>query len=113
MYAIIAANCLGACAAPALQAMISQTVAPGKQGVTMGALSALNSMMMVLATLVGTTIFAQVTHLPRSDWRVGATFFFGVALLLTALLLALRHFSRARLTPSPAATDGASTPLTH
>ncbi len=98
MYVIMLFNCLTSCVNPSLQSMVSQAVGPTKQGITMGAISSLNSITTVISTLAGATLFAQVTHLEHDDWRVGAPFFLGGGLLLLALILALRHFSR---TPAP------------
>ena len=90
MYVIIFANVLGFAAAPALQGIVSKAVDPEKQGVTMGSLSAVGGIMTVLAPLMGTSLLAQVGHLPPGDWRVGATFFLSAALQTLALALAWR-----------------------
>jgi len=59
----------------------------------MGALNSINSIMFVLAPAIGTPLLAQVSRLPPSDWRVGATFFVSAALQAIALWLAQRHFA--------------------
>jgi MFS transporter, DHA1 family, tetracycline resistance protein len=37
-----------------------------------------------------------VSHLPPSDWRVGAPFYFCAALQMASMLVAWRHFSKER-----------------
>jgi DHA1 family tetracycline resistance protein-like MFS transporter len=92
MYAIIVGNFISFAAGPALQGIVSNAVGPGEQGVTMGALNSINSIMFVIAPSIGTPLLAQVSHLPPTDWRVGATFFVSAVLQAIALLLARRHF---------------------
>jgi DHA1 family tetracycline resistance protein-like MFS transporter len=97
MYAIILGNFISFAAGPALQGIVSNAVGPREQGVTMGALNSIQSIMFVVAPAIGTPLLAEVSHLPASDWRVGATFFVSAALQCVALLLARRHFSYQRL----------------
>ncbi|HEV2978975.1 MAG TPA: TCR/Tet family MFS transporter [Casimicrobiaceae bacterium] len=97
MYAIIVANFVSFAAGPALQGIVSNAVGPREQGVTMGALSSLNSIMFVVAPAIGTSLLAQVSHLPPSDWRVGATFYVSAMLQLIALFVARRHFAVQRV----------------
>ena len=93
MYAIIFANFLSFAAGPALQGIVSNAVEPSEQGVTMGALNSINSIMFVVAPSIGTPLLAQVSHLSPSDWRVGITFFVSAGLQVVALWLARRHFA--------------------
>jgi DHA1 family tetracycline resistance protein-like MFS transporter len=97
MYAIIVANFVSFAAGPALQGIVSNAVGPREQGVTMGALSSLNSIMFVVAPAIGTSLLAQVSHLPPSDWRVGVTFYVSAVLQLIALFVARRHFAVQRV----------------
>jgi DHA1 family tetracycline resistance protein-like MFS transporter len=90
---VIVGNFLSFAAGPALQGIVSNAVDPREQGVTMGALNSINSIMFVLAPAIGTPLLAQVSHLPTSDWRVGAPFFVSAALQVVAFWLAQRHFS--------------------
>jgi DHA1 family tetracycline resistance protein-like MFS transporter len=94
LYVVILANFLAFAAGPAMQAIVSKAVDPREQGVTMGALNAINSIMIVIAPLVGTPILARVSHLPAGDIRAGAPFFVCAALQGVAWLLARRHFDR-------------------
>ena len=110
MYAIIAATCASFAVGPALQGLISKNVDPRAQGITMGSLSALASIMTVLAPLIGAPLLAQVSHLPPSDWRVGAPFFVSAVLQIASLILAMRHFRAHRIAvvaPIIAHGDGA------
>ncbi len=100
MYAIIFANLLAFAVGPALHAIVSKAADPSAQGVSMGSLMALNSLMAVAAPLIGAPLLAEVSHLPAGDWRIGAPFFMSALLAATALALAARHFARQ---PAPAA----------
>jgi len=97
MYAIIVGNFISFASAPALQGIVSNAVGPREQGVTMGALNSINSIMFVVAPAIGTPLLAQVSHLPPSDWRVGVTFFVSAALQAIALFVAKRHFAFQRV----------------
>ncbi len=97
MYAIIIGNFLSFAAGPALQGMVSNAVDPTEQGVTMGALNSINSIMFVVAPLIGAPLLALVSEMPPSDWRIGATFYVSAALQLAALLMARRHFAARRI----------------
>jgi DHA1 family tetracycline resistance protein-like MFS transporter len=97
MYAIIIGNFLSFAAGPTLQGMVSNAVDPTEQGVTMGALNSINSIMFVLAPLIGAPLLALVSQMPPSDWRFGATFYVSAALQIVALLVARRHFAARRI----------------
>jgi DHA1 family tetracycline resistance protein-like MFS transporter len=93
MYAIILCNFVTYAAGPALQGIVSNAVDAREQGVALGALNSINSIMFVVAPLIGAPLLARVSHLPPSDWRVGMTFFVSAALQLCALFVARRHFA--------------------
>lgn len=97
MYAIIVGNFVSFAVGPALQGIVSNAVGVSEQGVTMGALSSIQSIMFVVAPAIGTPLLAQVSRLPASDWRVGATFFVSAGLQGLALFLARRHFAYRRV----------------
>jgi DHA1 family tetracycline resistance protein-like MFS transporter len=101
MYAIIAANLLAFAVAPALNATVSKAADPREQGLAMGALSSLASLMAVIAPLLGAPLLAEVSHLPSGDWRIGAPFFLSAALQVVALMLAVWHFRRHPLDTAP------------
>lgn len=94
MYAVIACNLLGFTVTASIQSMVSNAADPRTQGQTMGAMSSLNSLMAVLAPMIGAPLLGVVSHLPRSDWRVGAPFFFCAVLMACSTAIALWHFSR-------------------
>jgi MFS transporter, DHA1 family, tetracycline resistance protein len=96
MYAVIAANLLGNVVGASLQGIVSNAADAKSQGQTMGAVSALSSLMAVIAPTLGAPLLGMVSHLPRDDWRVGAPFFFCAALQAAALLLAWLHFRKGR-----------------
>jgi DHA1 family tetracycline resistance protein-like MFS transporter len=98
MYVVISANFLAVAAGPAMQAIVSKSVGPSQQGITQGSLAAISSVAIIFAPLVGTSILATVSHLPATDWRMGATFFLCAALQGTALILAVWHFLRLKAT---------------
>ncbi|MEN9543362.1 MAG: hypothetical protein RLZZ598_195, partial [Pseudomonadota bacterium] len=83
-----------------IQSIISGAADATEQGKTMGSVSALNSLTAVIAPVLGAPLIGIVSHLPASDWRVGAPFYFCALLQGMALLLAWTHFRgirRARL----------------
>lgn len=94
MYVIIFANVMGATVAAALQGLVSGAAGEREQGQTMGAVSSLNSLAAVFAPVMAAPLMAGVSHLPLSDWRVGAPMFFCAFLQCGALLLAFLHFRR-------------------
>ena len=97
MYAIIAANLLAFAVGPALNAIVSKAAPANEQGLAMGALSSLASLVAVIAPLAGTPLLAEVSHMPANDWKMGAPFFLSSLLAFAALALALAHFSRHRV----------------
>ena len=104
MYVVIFANLLGAAVAASLQSLISSAADERNQGQTMGSVSSLNSLMAVIAPVFGAPLLGLVSHLPSSDWRVGAPMFFCAALQSLALLFAVLHFRR-----SPGSTSAPAT----
>jgi DHA1 family tetracycline resistance protein-like MFS transporter len=103
VYAVIAVNVLGGTVAASLQSVISSAAGADEQGRTMGAVSSLSSLMAVIGPLIGPPLLAVVSHLPRTDWRVGAPLFVCAALQGLALVLAWWHFrSRSRLSTAVA-----------
>ena len=92
MYVLIPCNILGYAATPAIQAIFSRAVDAKSQGAVMGSLSSLGSVMSVGATLIGTSLFAQVGHLPKGSLLLGAPFFLAALAQGLALLIAIKHF---------------------
>lgn len=104
MFAVVFANLLGFTVTAALQSLVSGAADAKHQGQTMGAVSALNSLMAVIAPALGAPLLGLVSHLPQGDWRIGAPFYCCALLQGTALLLAWRHFRK----PRPVAAAAAS-----
>jgi MFS transporter, DHA1 family, tetracycline resistance protein len=98
MYAIISANLLSFVVTPSIQSLISSAADAKSQGSTLGAVSSLNSLMTVIAPLLGAPLLGMVADYPQGDWRIGAPFYFCASLQSVALLLAVWHFRRNRLT---------------
>ncbi|HET9646286.1 MAG TPA: TCR/Tet family MFS transporter [Burkholderiaceae bacterium] len=94
MYAVILVNVLGFAANTSIQSIVSNAADPGRQGQALGAVASLNSLMAVLAPVIGPSLLAFVSHLPRGDWRIGMPYYFCAALLATATVIAVRHFRR-------------------
>lgn len=94
MYALILCNVLSFAAGPALQAMFSKAVDARSQGMAMGSLTALASIMSVFATLIGTSLLGQVSHQPKGSLLLGAPFFLAAIIQSLALSLAYRHLSK-------------------
>jgi len=94
LYVIIFSNFLAFAIGPAIVAIISKAADPREQGLVMGTLSSLTSLMIVIAPMLGTPLLAEVSHLPQADWRVGLPYLLASALNLVALGLAALHFTR-------------------
>jgi DHA1 family tetracycline resistance protein-like MFS transporter len=97
MFAVIGVNLFGVTVATTVQSMISSAADGSSQGQTMGAVTSLNSLMAVVAPMLGAPLLAMVSHLPRGDWRIGAPFFFCAALQAVSLYLAVLHLRRYRV----------------
>jgi len=96
MYVVIVLNFLAYGMGPALNALVSKAADPTAQGVAMGSLASLASLMAVVAPFIGAPLLAASTHLPADDWRVGAPMYMSALLSLFALVLATMHFRRHR-----------------
>lgn len=96
MYAVIGINLLGGTVAPVVQSLISSAADSRSQGQTLGAVSALNGFMSVLAPVLAAPLLALVSHYPQGDWRIGAPFYFCATLQLVSLSLAVVYFRKHR-----------------
>jgi DHA1 family tetracycline resistance protein-like MFS transporter len=94
MYAAIFANVVGFASGAAGQTVISNAADPKSQGQTMGAVTGLSSLMMVIAPILGPGLLQPFADLPPTDWRVGMPYYLGGALLLVAASVARVHFAR-------------------
>jgi len=95
MFAVIFINVFGFAVSSCIQGIISKAAEATKQGQAMGSVSSLNSMMSVIAPLIGAPLLGIVSHLPQGDWRIGAPLYFCAALQGVALILAVIYFRRA------------------
>ncbi|MBS1106021.1 MAG: transporter [Deltaproteobacteria bacterium] len=106
MFVIIFAGFLTFATAPAIKGIVSRVSDPRAQGVTMGSLDAINSLAAIAAPAIGTGLLARVGDLPRSDWRIGATFFLCAGLQAIAWWLARRRLARGdRASPARSEAD--------
>jgi len=96
MYATIFINVLGFTVSASIQSLISGAADASTQGRTLGAVASLNSLMAVVAPMIGAPLLGLVSHLPTGDWRIGAPFYFCALLQAVSLILAARHFRRQR-----------------
>jgi DHA1 family tetracycline resistance protein-like MFS transporter len=96
MYAVILLNLLGSVASAAVQSIISNAASATRQGQAMGAVSSLNSLMAVVAPVLGLTLLGWVSDRPANDPLMGLPFYTCAALQLTGLIVAYRFFHRQR-----------------
>ncbi len=108
MYGVIIFNMLGFTVAASIQSIISSAAEANMQGQTMGAVSSLNSLMAVVAPVLGAPLLGVVSHLPQGDWRIGAPFYLCSLLQLAGLVLAFVHFRGMRRNRLAASSAGHS-----
>lgn len=96
LYPVIIANFLSFAVTPTLQTLISRAASAHEQGLVQGSLNGINSLVIIVAPLVGTWLLASVSHLPPEDWRLGITFYLSAALQFAALLVTVLYFRRHR-----------------
>ncbi len=96
LFVVIVFNMPSAATSSALQSLVSAAAPESIQGRTLGAVSSLNSIMAVVAPLLGAGLLELVSHLPRGDVRLGLPFFVGSLVQILALALAIWHFQRRR-----------------
>jgi len=101
MFAIIFLNLLGATVAASIQSIISSAADPRSQGQALGAVGGLNSLMAVIAPVLGAPLLTMVSHLPKGDWRIGTPFYFCALLQAVSLAVAVVHFRRTRASARP------------
>lgn len=80
---------LGAVITPALQGLLSQTVANDQQGELQGALTSAGALAMILSPLAMTSVFAMFTAPDASVYFPGAPFILSLVLILVALVVFL------------------------
>jgi MFS transporter, DHA1 family, tetracycline resistance protein len=104
MYAVIFVNLLGATVSSTIQSIISSAADAQNQGRTLGAVGGINSLMAVVAPVIGAPLLTLVSHLPKGDWRIGAPFYFCALLQAVGLLLTVMHFRSERRVSTQGAT---------
>lgn len=88
MYAFIIVYCLGGIAGPALQGIMSGTVAPTEQGELQGGFTSMMSATSIVGPLLMSTIFSFFTKSHESMYFPGAAMLLGAVLTLCSALLA-------------------------
>jgi len=102
VYTVLVLGALNSIAGPALQGLVSRSVAMNEQGAVQGSLSSIGSVAGVLGPLVSSSLFGYFIS-PRAPVQLpGAPFFLGVLLTATGLGVALRSF---RKTPAPSVRE--------
>jgi DHA1 family tetracycline resistance protein-like MFS transporter len=96
VFVIIVLNMPSAATSSTLQSIVSGAANASVQGRTLGAVSSLNSMVAVLAPLAGAGLLALVSDVPAGDLRLGLPLFVGSLIQITALVLAIWHFTGRR-----------------
>jgi MFS transporter, DHA1 family, tetracycline resistance protein len=96
MFAVIALNVFANTIQASVQSMVSSAADSKTQGQTLAAVSALMSLMAVVAPMLAAPLLAIVSHLPKGDWRIGAPFYFCALLQVAALGMATWHLRRHR-----------------
>ncbi len=94
MYAVIGLNMLGFAVASTVQSMISSAADARQQGQTMGAVASLNSLMAVLAPVVGSVLLGIGAQPGVARWLLGLPFFLCAGLQMVSTAIAFRHFRR-------------------
>jgi DHA1 family tetracycline resistance protein-like MFS transporter len=103
IYVIIGLNLLGGMATAAVQGMVSNAADARTQGQTMGAVASLNSLMAVLAPLFGLEMLRWVAERHANDWLIGLPLYASSALMVVAVVIAVRFF-RQHPAAAPAGT---------
>ena len=102
VYAVIAFGALGGIGQPALQGVMSRIVPPNAQGELQGAMTALQSLSMIIGPLTMSRVFAHFSQEGAAVTFVGAPF--AMASILTVLALSIALGAR-KFDPGPAAGD--------
>lgn len=91
-YLIIVLNFLSMAVTPTLNGIVSEEVPSADQGRALGAVSALGSLMGVLAPLLGTPLLVHTSHMAPGSVLGGLPYIICSGLLLLAALIASLHF---------------------
>ena len=97
---IVVGNLIAGGAQASITSLISNAADPKAQGQTMGSVAALNSLMAVIAPVVGATLLGVVSHRPPGDFWIGLPFYFCALLQAAGAVTAIRYFRRQRIAAS-------------
>ena len=92
IYVILVFGALGGIGGPALQGLISRSVAPNEQGALQGSLSSLTSVVNLLGPLIFNNLFAIFTAKTANPQIPGIVFYVSSGLSLGALAIAVAAF---------------------
>lgn len=102
LFAVIVLNMPSSATGSTLQSIISGAADRSIQGRTLGAVSSLNSLMAILAPLVGAGLLGLVSDAPVGSVQLGLPLFVASFIQVIALAVAIWHFQH----PRPAAAAG-------
>ncbi len=92
IYIVLLLGLVSGTGASAMQSIVSNAADARNQGEAMGAVSSLNSLMAVLAPVLGLELLRWVSHLAPGDWLIGLPFFVCAGLMALAAGLAAYFF---------------------
>jgi DHA1 family tetracycline resistance protein-like MFS transporter len=93
---IIVGTLIGGGAQASIQSLVSNAADAQSQGRTMGSVTALSSMMAVIAPIISAPLLGVVAHRPQGDLWIGLPFFFCALLQAIGAGIAIAHFRRQR-----------------
>ncbi len=93
MYAIIIAGAIGSVGGPALQGLISKSVADNEQGAVQGSIASLNSLTGIVGPVIGSVAFSYFISDAAPLKIPGIAFFLGAGCIALSLILILRAFN--------------------
>lgn len=88
IYAVIVFASIGGIAQPAIQSLVTRTVAPTEQGAVQGALMSLQSVAAILGPIIGSHVFAYFISAAAPFYLPGASFFLGAILAGVGCIIA-------------------------
>jgi DHA1 family tetracycline resistance protein-like MFS transporter len=91
-YLIPLIGAFGGIAQPSAQAIISKNISPNEQGAVQGALASLNSLISIIAPIIGTNVFAYSISHAETITLPGVVFLLGSFFLLVAIAFAINTF---------------------
>jgi DHA1 family tetracycline resistance protein-like MFS transporter len=108
IYAIICVGCFAGISGPALQSYITKHVPPNEQGAVQGVFGSLQSLAGFVGPFIAAPSFGWAIAKERTTQIPGIAFFEAAVLVLLALALAMRSFSKDYGTPAHAASSPAT-----